>query len=168
MRAARGRAAGQVPLEQIHLLTCHARLFFQVPLEQIHLLNFDEWTAEPAKAMDKVGAFLQLAPFQYQISQAHNTHLSRSVHVQKQGASDLGDVAFDSVEAGMSFGTHCILHEFYRPYLDELDALMRAHGLPLMQWDTAHKGDRVCPSTYKHWPLALMANRRKGAGAFRT
>ena len=130
-----------------------------MPLAQIHLLNFDEWTAEPAKAMQKVGAFLQLAPFRYQISQAHNTHLSRSVHLQKQGASDLREVAFDSVDAGMSFGMHCILHEFYRPYQDELDALMRAYGLPLMHWDTAHKGGHVCPSTYKHWPLALMANR---------
>ena len=131
-----------------------------VPRGQILLLNFDEWTAEPARTMSTVAAFLGLAPYSFRISQAHNTHMSRSVHVQLHGASNLSDVAADSVDAGISFATHCILHEFYRPYQAELDALLATHGHPPMQWDTTRKGTQTCPSAYRHWPQPRTDWRR--------
>lgn len=56
-------------------------------------------------------------------------------------------------------GTHCILHEFYTPFQHDLNALLTAYGLPLMEWSTERKGARACPSVYRHWPLARMSSQ---------
>ena len=132
----------------------YLRLWFDVvPPSQLLLLNFDEWTAEPSQTMARVSRFLGLAPFDFRITQAHNTHLSRSVHVQLHGASNLSVVAADAVESSLSFNTHCILHEFFRPFQADLEAMLRRNGYPPMQWDTARKGSQTCPSSFRHWPL---------------
>jgi len=130
------------------------------PPSQILLLNFDEWTAEPAIAMERVRAFLDLSPFAFVLQQAHNTHLSRSVHVQQQGASNLSEISEQSIESSISFTTHCILHEFYTPFQRDLDALLSAFDLPPMRWDTAHKGARSCPGVYRHWPIMHAQGQR--------
>jgi len=145
----------------------YLRLWLEVyPPEQILVLNFDEWTDAPAAAMERVRAFLQLAPFAFELEQAHNTHLSRSVHVQQDGASNLSVVAEQSIESAISYATHCVLHEFYVPFQHDLDALMLKYGLPRIWWDTARKGARACPGTFRHWPMALQ--RRLGVGLYRT
>ena len=128
---------------------------------QLLLLNFDEWTSDAASAMERVRSFLELSPFEFKLQQAHNTHLSRSVHVQQHGASNVSEVAEQSVEAAIAFGTHCILHEFYAPFQQDLDALTSAYGLPRLGWDTSRKGARACPSTYRHWPLARVHAPRR-------
>ena len=125
------------------------------PPSQILLLNFDEWTDAPAHSMERVRTFLDLAPFTFELDKAHNTHLSRSVHVQQDGASNRSSIAEQSVEAGISYSTHCILHEFFAPFQDDLDTLLSGHSLPRMAWETARKGARSCPSAHKHWPSLL-------------
>ena len=126
--------------------------FNAVPTSQVLLLNFDEWTANAEAMLASVVAFLGLAPVALEVRQAHNTHLARSVHVAQSGASDLATASSSSVESGLTVGVHCTLHEFYRPYQAELDALLRELHLPPMSWDTSRKGDHVCPSAYRHWP----------------
>ena len=76
----------------------------------------DEWTTQPGDTMRRVAAFLGLRPYEFTIHEAHNTHLARSVHVAQQGASNLSEVATDTVEAALSYSTHCILHEFFQPF----------------------------------------------------
>ena len=51
-----------------------------VPKRQVLLLNFDEWTGRAAETMRAVSDFLLLAPFDFRVEEAHNTHISRSVH----------------------------------------------------------------------------------------
>lgn len=122
-----------------------------VPSEQIMLLNFDEWTADAAATMRSVADFLMLGPHVFRVEEAHNTHLARSVHVAQHASSNASAVAADSIEEGMSFATHCVLHEFFRPYQQDLTALLREYGYPPMEWDTGRKGGYSCPSAYRHW-----------------
>jgi len=134
----------------------YLRLWLSVyPPSQILILNFDQWTAAPGASMERVRTFLELAPFTFKLQQAHNTHLARSVHVRQEGASNASDVAEHSIEAAISFGTHCILHEFFVPFQNDLDTLLGTRGLPRIWWDTARKGARSCPSTFQHWPVQL-------------
>ena len=132
------------------------------PPSQILLLNFDEWTDAPAHSMERVRTFLDLTPFTFELEKAHNTHLSRSVHVQLDGASNRSSIAEQSVEAGISFSMHCILHEFFAPFQDDPDTLLIGHSLPRIAWETARKGARSCPNAHKHWPpsLARVAQRK--------
>merc|ERR1711865_966460 len=58
-----------------------------VPKRQILLINFDDLSANAAGTMEKVANFLKLAPFAFDVKEAHNTHKARSVHVAKAGAS---------------------------------------------------------------------------------
>ena len=44
-----------------------------------------------------------------------------------------------------------MLHEFYRPYQEDLAELLQRHGYAPMAWDTARKGDFRCPAAYRHW-----------------
>ena len=127
-----------------------------IPRRQLLLLNFDEWTTDAEGTMRVVFNFLQLKPFPgLQIQEAHNTHLSRSVHVNLAGASNLSDIGNNQVGDTLSYKTHCILHEFYSPYQVELDALLKQHGYAPMRWDTASKGGKACPTAYRHWPKSV-------------
>lgn len=126
-----------------------------VPPSQLLVLNFDEWTNQAEVSMRRVFSFLQLAPFTPKVAEAHNTHLSRSVHVQKRGASNLSTVAKHSVSAGLSFRAYCILHEFFVPFQYDLDALLAQYSLPPMRWDTSKKGGKPCPTAFQHWPAKL-------------
>ena len=89
------------------------------------------------------------------LQRAHNTHLARSVHVEQEGASDLSEVSAHSVAEDITFRTHCILHEFYRPFQMELDALLAEYSYPPMRWDTRSKAGRLCPEEYRHWPASV-------------
>ena len=42
--------------------------------------------------MERVADFLQLAPFRFKVTEAHNTHRARSVHVAQKGASSIEQV----------------------------------------------------------------------------
>jgi hypothetical protein len=105
----------------------------------------------PTPPAQAVGQFLQLSPFTFRVHEAHNTHIARSVHVGQAGSTNVGTIANHTIESGLSFGTHCILHEFYRPYAVDLDGLLAEYGYPLMRWDTASKGGLICPSRYRYW-----------------
>ena len=63
-----------------------------VPKRQILLVNFDEWTDDAATTMRAVADFLNLAPFTFRVEEAHNTHKSRSVHVEKEGKSNAAEL----------------------------------------------------------------------------
>ena len=81
-----------------------------VPSRQLLLLNFDEWTNDAEGTMRVVFSFLQLQPFPgLQIQQAHNTHLSRSVHVHLDGASNLSDIGNNQVGSKQAAAAH-LLH----------------------------------------------------------
>jgi hypothetical protein len=87
------------------------------------------------------------------IERAHNTHLARSVHVHQDGASNLSDVASNSLANALPYRAHCILHEFFAPYQLDLDAVLASHGYAPMRWDTSlHRADAPCPTSYRHWP----------------
>lgn len=101
--------------------------------------------------MQVVAQFLLLSPFIFRVEEAHNTHSARSVHVDQKGSTNLGDMGHDSIETGLAFNTHCILHEFYRPFAADLDELLAEFGYAPMRWDTGKKGELTCPSTYRHW-----------------
>jgi len=122
-----------------------------VPKRQVLLLNFDMWTSRAAEAMQAVSEFLLLAPFDYRLEAAHNTHMARSVHVNREGSTNASQMSADSIEGSLAFGTHCVLHEFYLPYAAELDALLQQYGYAPMRWETGHKGPLSCPSTFQHW-----------------
>ena len=135
----------------------YLRLWLEtVPSSQLMLLNFDEWTADAEATMRSVFAFLKLSAFDIAIERAHNTHMARSVHVEKEGASDLSEVTSHSVGAELSYTTHCILHEFYAPFQHDLDALLTEYSYPPLKWDTSKKGDRACPTSYRHWPARIQ------------
>ena len=139
-----------------------------VPSRQLLLLNFDEWTNDAEGTMRIVFNFLQLAPFPgLQIQQAHNTHLSRSVHVHLDGASNLSDISTSQVGDTLSYKTHCILHEFYAPYQAELDSLLKQYGYAPMRWDTGSKGGKPCPNSYRHWPKSVERWGSSGGGSSR-
>ena len=63
-----------------------------VPKRQILLLNFDDLSADASDLMERVADFLQLAPFRFKVTEAHNTHRARSVHVAQKGASSIEQV----------------------------------------------------------------------------
>jgi hypothetical protein len=134
-----------------------------VPREQLLLLNFDAWTVDAEASMRRVFSFLSLSRFDISIEQAHNTHLARSVHVSQHGASNLSEIAANSVSDELSLRTHCILHEFYRPFQADLDVLLTANGYGPMRWDTARKGTRICPESSRHsWPSRFLLNSARG------
>eukprot|EP00966_Prymnesium_polylepis_P102190 2366686-Prymnesium_polylepis.1 len=99
-----------------------------VPKRQVLLLNFDEWTNSAAETMQAVSEFLLLAPHQYRVQEAHNTHIARSVHVDLAGATNASDLEAASIEGSLAFATHCVLHEFYLPYAADLDDLLQQYG----------------------------------------
>ena len=130
----------------------YLRLWLRVvPKKQLLLLNFDTWTLDAEATMRLVFDFLGLAPFAIRIERAHNTHLARSVHVEKDGASDISDVT--SVGADLTYRTHCILHEFFAPFQADLDRLLLEHDHPAIHWETSLQGKRKCPSGNRHWPF---------------
>ena len=124
-----------------------------VPKRQIMLLNFDEWTRDAQATMQAIAGFLYLAPHTFATEKAHNTHLAggRSVHVGQEGASNVSQLRDEGVEARLPFGTHCVLHEFFAPYADELDGLFAEYGYPPMRWDTGTRDGLACPTSYTHW-----------------
>ena len=123
-----------------------------VPKRQILLVNFDEWTEDAATTMRAVADFLNLAPFTFRVEEAHNTHKSRSVHVEKEGHSNAAELmAAAAIDDALGFGTYCILHEFFRPYNAALDELLAEYAYPPMRWSSGRKGDLACPDEYKYW-----------------
>ena len=66
------------------------------------LINFDEWTRDAQPTMQAVAEFLKLSPHTFKLEQAHNTHLARSVHVGKEGASDVSTLREHSVEVTLT------------------------------------------------------------------
>jgi len=123
-----------------------------VPKRQIMLLNFDEWTQDAQATMQEVAEFLYLAPHQFATQKAHNTHLARSVHVEKEGSTNASQLAEDAVEDALPFATHCILHEFFAPYNSELDALFAEYGYSPMRWETRQHADgSACAPRFQYW-----------------
>ena len=123
-----------------------------VPKRQILLVNFDEWTDDAATTMRAVADFLNLAPFTFRVEEAHNTHKSRSVHVEKEGKSNAAELKAEAaIDDALGFGTYCILHEFFRPYNAALDELLAEYAYPPMRWSSGRKGDLACPDEYKYW-----------------
>ena len=102
--------------------------------------------------MREVGDFLTLAPFAFKVEEAHNTHKSRSVHVEKEGKSNAAELKAEAaIDDALGFGTYCILHEFFRPYNAALDELLAEYAYPPMRWSSGRKGDLACPDEYKYW-----------------
>mmetsp|Transcript_12136 Transcript_12136/g.20490 ORF Transcript_12136/g.20490 Transcript_12136/m.20490 type:complete len:191 (-) Transcript_12136:117-689(-) len=139
-----------------------------VPKRQIFLLNFDEWVHASMEAMEAISQFLQLPPFRslsaeltlpgeavrpygYNVADAHNTHGNRSVHVRLAGHTNIKEL--DSVEEQLGFSTQCVLNEFFRPYMEELSALLQEYGYPPMVWRMdIHIGLNLsCPQEYRFW-----------------
>jgi len=154
----------------------HLRLWLTlVPKRQVMLLNFDEWTNNAMPTMEAVSRFLSLPPFAmrkdadgatkeaegmlkpvagpypYKVDEAHNTHLRRSVHVALDGKSDKTDLKRNELEGQLPAGTHCVLHEFFRPYLNELDELLLEYAYPPMGWKTGEGKGFRCDDQYTHW-----------------
>eukprot|EP00965_Chrysotila_dentata_P121347 4011884-Pleurochrysis_carterae.AAC.4 len=140
------------------------------------LLNFDEWKADALATMEAVSRYLQLPPFSapkgkrdrvlrtgnasaastpfpYDVEEAHNTHIagSRSVHLNVSGKVKREIIMEDQIEDKMSPKTHCILHEFYRPYLRELNVLLAEYDYPPMNWRTGESRSFKCSSEYVYW-----------------
>jgi len=154
-----------------------------VPKRQILLLNFDDWTADATDAMETVSRFLQLPPFRprhggprgarsmnssygYNIEEAHNTHDARSVHVQVEGKSAADAVRKDAVENQLAPSTYCILHEFYRPFMEEFDELLEGYGYSPMRWNTSTRGDGLmCPPEDRYWRAKAGARAAARAAA---
>jgi len=133
-----------------------------VPKRQMMLLNFDEWTHDAARVMEAVSEFLQLPPFQakgvsttspfgYNIAAAHNTHLSRSVHIDRKGQSDVGALAKESLAEQLPPSSHCVLHEFFVPYIAELAALLHEYDFPPMLWPTGRTDRFKCKDKFMFW-----------------
>lgn len=122
-----------------------------VPKRQIMLLNFDEWTQDAHATMQAVAEFLYLSPYSFRLEQAHNTHLSRSVHVGQEGASNASTLRQNSVEDELPFPTYCILNEFFRPYNNEFEQMLADYGYPPMRWETGMRDGLVCPQRYNYW-----------------
>ena len=93
-----------------------------IPRRQLLFLNFDEWTTDAEGTMGR----LQLLAADPSLACRYRgaQSLSRSVHVNLAGASNLSDIGNNQVGDTLSHKTHCILHEFYSPYQVELDALL--------------------------------------------
>jgi len=142
-----------------------------VPKRQIMLLNFDEWTDNAMPTMEAVSRFLSLppfslshksgeappsaaearAPYPYRVEEAHNTHMKRSVHVALDGKSNTTVIKANSLEGQLPAGTHCVLHEFFRPYLEELAELLLEYAYPPMEWRTGEAKGFRCDDVYVHW-----------------
>jgi len=144
-----------------------------VPADQMLLLDFDEWAADPAatsSAMRRVAAFLRLAPFEFDTGRAHNTHLARSVHVNLSASSSGAEVARDPIGRSLSFASHCVLHEFFTPYQQELDELLAQFGYAPMRWRTEVKeeqggGRRTCSPGHRWRDLRHAAGRVPTGGS---
>jgi len=122
-----------------------------VPKRQMMLLNFDEWTRDAQPTMQAVASFLYLSPHTFKVEKAHNTHLARSVHVGKEGASNVSALQQHSVEDELPFASYCILHEFFAPYNAEFEQLLAEYGFPPMRWATGKRDKLSCPTRYSHW-----------------
>ena len=122
-----------------------------VPKRQMMLLNFDEWTRDAQPTMQAVASFLYLSPHPFKVEKAHNTHLARSVHVGKEGASNVSALQQHSVEDELPFALYCILHEFFAPYNAEFEQLLAEYGFPPMRWAMGKRDKLSCPTRYSHW-----------------
>ncbi|EOD25240.1 hypothetical protein EMIHUDRAFT_450486 [Emiliania huxleyi CCMP1516] len=138
-----------------------------VPRRQLLLLNFDAWTASAEaaqEAMGRVAAFLQLAPFSFR---AHNTHANRSVHVDRDAASDADAIKGQSVEAQLPRRDRCVLRDFFAPYNAALAGLLAQHGYEPMTeaWGASAAADCPAKSGWRFAEELPAAPHATGAAA---
>ena len=149
-----------VPKRQI-LLHCHH------PTHLLHHpLCFDEWTDDAATTMRAVADFLNLAPFTFRVEEAHNTHKSRSVHVEKEGKSNAAELKAEAaIDDALGFGTYCILpSEFFRVPVQR--RARRAVGRVRVPADAVELGAQGRPGVPRRVQvLEGRARRRRRPGA---
>ena len=141
-----------------------------VPRRQLLLLNFDSWTASAEaaqEAMGRVAAFLQLAPFSFRVDEAHNTHANRSVHVDRDAASDADAIKGQSVEAQLPRRDRCVLRDFFAPYNAALAGLLAQHGYEPMTeaWGASAAADCPAKSGWRFAEELPAAPHATGAAA---
>uniref|UniRef100_A0A7S3RFK0 Uncharacterized protein n=1 Tax=Strombidinopsis acuminata TaxID=141414 RepID=A0A7S3RFK0_9SPIT len=135
-----------------------------VPKRQMMILNFDVWTASDAAAkatMAEVAGFLQLAHFAFRVSEAHNTHANRSVHVDRDAVTDAAQIKAQAVEAELSTRIRCILNDFFQPFNEDLDHLLAHYGYSPMT-HTWQSGSGCPPESLWRFAEVLLAAPHAG------
>ena len=111
------------------------------------VINFDEWTDDAATTMRAVADFLNLAPFTFRVAEAHNTHKSRSVHVEKE------EVDRRRAQGGGGDRRRARLRHLLHPprvlppVQRRIDELLAEYAYPPMRWSSGARATWRAPTS---------------------